>query len=598
MARRAVVVAALEGILQRARAPELAEIALSETVVSLQTAAVETLELIGGNRAGAKEIVESIAAVSKCCIAVGEEVGLSSSALVAELVSESLVAASLLFASEEEECSQDDAGLDRLKFEHKAGVARFLEPLGEALDSFVLEIYETLRRLEDGLQVRWNFRDGGRGGYLALGSTTTASDLQLYEALQALCACALSLVARAVGYRQFSSKSLWEFASEDGLCALVFVKGALCFRQGDWDPQTTCHAPEDLPDLRDTVMGAALGLTGQDIAFSTCDNGGNNIDISSRNEWLALHRATLAAAAGESGILDCLLAYPWLDGLMGADRLPALVSFLNCLMDSVNIPRWSQFLVTLGEQVDALRERLASRQAELWNVLAPLAVPKRGFLRDCASLAFVAPPSSEQCGALLSSCLSSGAGDLEAVISDSEALAALVVFASNSGFSPGNDVLSAVLSHLEYPARAHVVGRLHSWRGPSRVELLSVWMEWLAVPAHDVPPEESHDEVAPTESQATPATAVTTGRTSLRDLLISVPPQLCCSIDGRMLVDPVRSPFGHVYERAILARTLLQTGGICPITGSLLKLDECPRDTEMRKEVFKWVRTSQARKRD
>ncbi|CAJ1327217.1 unnamed protein product, partial [Effrenium voratum] len=176
----------------------------------------------------------------------------------------------------------------------------------------------------------------------------------------------------------------------DALSAVVFAKGALCFQQGPEDADVP--VPEDLPELRDAALGALLGLCAHDVAFRDCLDPEENIDISVRNEQLALHRATVAAAAARQQLMPCLLAYPWATGLTGPERLPELVGFLRETLDSGSFPRWSPFLESLGADVDAWRAEVRAFAPRLWD-LADLAPPRRGVLRDLAALAKSAPPS-------------------------------------------------------------------------------------------------------------------------------------------------------------------------------------------------------------
>merc|ERR1712232_476711 len=85
-------------------------------------------------------------------------------------------------------------------------------------------------------------------------------------------------------------------------------------------------------------------------------------------------------------------------------------------------------------------------------------------------------------------------------------------------------------------------------------------------------------------------------KTGLRDLVCSVPPEIACAVDGRLLVDPVRSPYGQVFERSVLQRALLASGGVCPITRQPLSLDQCPRDATTRKQALAWVRANRDRR--
>lgn len=76
----------------------------------------------------------------------------------------------------------------------------------------------------------------------------------------------------------------------------------------------------------------------------------------------------------------------------------------------------------------------------------------------------------------------------------------------------------------------------------------------------------------------------------MRELLKDVPPELCCALDGRLLVDPVRSPHGQAFERGTLQRALAASGGRCPLTGQPLSLADCPREPGLRRQVLRWVR--------
>jgi len=56
------------------------------------------------------------------------------------------------------------------------------------------------------------------------------------------------------------------------------------------------------------------------------------------------------------------------------------------------------------------------------------------------------------------------------------------------------------------------------------------------------------------------------------------------------MMDPVRTPLGHIFERVGLAHALEVMGGFCPVTGSPLSLEECERQPELRKRIAQWVR--------
>merc|ERR1712232_873989 len=86
------------------------------------------------------------------------------------------------------------------------------------------------------------------------------------------------------------------------------------------------------------------------------------------------------------------------------------------------------------------------------------------------------------------------------------------------------------------------------------------------------------------------AQAPTVQVVGMRDLLHSAPAGLRCTLDGRLLTDPVRSPDGHVFERSVLAQALAKRDGICPVTGKTLSLTDCHRDADLRRDALAWLR--------
>ncbi|CAL1143670.1 unnamed protein product [Cladocopium goreaui] len=286
-----------------------------------------------------------------------------------------------------------------------------------------------------------------------------------------------------MGYNHFSADVLWDFAGEDirdAYSAVVFAKGALCFEQAD------SSYVDDLPELRDAILGALLGLCSHHVAFRDCIDPEANIDIEIRNEQLALHQALVAAAAARQQLMPCLLAFPWRTGLMGDKRLPELVRFLRDrseamrqqkieTLDSGSFPRWSPFLQSLGEEVDEWRREVRLFATELWSLM-DLAPPKRSVLRDLAVLARVAAPTEVVCSALLQHGLAAASGDAVAV-------ASLVALADAAAAS-GDAVLSAVLAHLEDSQRQRVAEMLRSTAPKAEA-----WAQLLeAAPRHAIKP--------------------------------------------------------------------------------------------------------------
>ncbi|CAE7404627.1 unnamed protein product [Symbiodinium natans] len=100
-----------------------------------------------------------------------------------------------------------------------------------------------------------------------------------------------------------------------------------------------------------------------------------------RAEQITLHRAGLAAAAAHRRMLDCLLVFPFHSGLTGADQLPSMVRFLQETTNCGTFDAWSPFLASLAEGVGQWTEDVLRRRADIWGLLASLAVPSRSFLR-------------------------------------------------------------------------------------------------------------------------------------------------------------------------------------------------------------------------
>lgn len=484
--------------------------------------------------------------------------------------------------------------------------AAVLEPLGQALDSFAMQIFASIWRLEEVVQPRWMLVEGGQGGHLVFSEDTGpfqkhSKDLRLYQALQGVCIWTLALVVRTVGYSQFTASLLWEFCSGDALCTLVFAKGALSFTQAS--SETSCvRVPRDILDLRNAVVGAVLGLTSQDIVFATCTDAtqDENLDISVRNQTLFRHHALLAAVAADNGLLHCLLGFPWAS--VGTPRLLSLASFLGALVASISFSDSDQELELWGQQV-------TESSVDLWRIFAPLAVARRGFLRNCAGLAYSAPPSVDAKGTLLLRCLSEQGPD--SLLSDICALAALVAFASNAGSIPeSGEVLTEALSHISFEVRANLCATLRDWHGPVRDEVLASWIAYVNAPALEAAAEKGEDpwfsgvsdpwaaalqrKSEEANTQRTPL--LDPAPASLRDLMSDVPVGFRCSFDGKFLVDPVRAPSGHVFERSVLAREIEARDGRCPVTGTLLALEWCQRDAELRTQIVKWIRANLARK--
>jgi len=76
-----------------------------------------------------------------------------------------------------------------------------------------------------------------------------------------------------------------------------------------------------------------------------------------------------------------------------------------------------------------------------------------------------------------------------------------------------------------------------------------------------------------------------------------VPQELRCAIDGKILGTPLRSPYGHVFEKDTLENWVRMCGSVCPITGQPLRLDDCQEDRAAAQQVLEWAKASKAEHR-
>lgn len=66
------------------------------------------------------------------------------------------------------------------------------------------------------------------------------------------------------------------------------------------------------------------------------------------------------------------------------------------------------------------------------------------------------------------------------------------------------------------------------------------------------------------------------------------PKRFICEITGNILRDPVRSPYGQVFEKRAIRTFLKKHGRKCPITGMPLSKSELQEDSALRAEVSTW----------
>ncbi|KAF4669827.1 hypothetical protein FOL47_002342 [Perkinsus chesapeaki] len=85
-----------------------------------------------------------------------------------------------------------------------------------------------------------------------------------------------------------------------------------------------------------------------------------------------------------------------------------------------------------------------------------------------------------------------------------------------------------------------------------------------------------------------PKQAVRIRRTSPK--LVDAPAELKCSLDGKIMTNPMRSPYGHVFEKKTLEKWFDSCGEICPITDKPLCMDDCKPAHDMKKAIVRYVK--------
>lgn len=438
---------------------------------------------------------------------------------------------------------------------------------------------------------------------------------RLERGLRAICTWLFIALGRAAGYGAITREVLWEVAHGDALWALLLTKGVLSSApEPPAGPQVP--APPDLPALRGAMLKAALELVAPPMAFLREDSTRecNDLPIQIRGVCIARHRARLARAAAQCAFFHTVLQeevlWPEVAAFAAAVVRPVRVGFGD------NPADWpaASVLGTEEETLDGtatqegacsqsallIRQLLRQREA-LWTLLAETACSiddarLNAFLENCATVAHGIPPRASHCETFIGQCLARrDAGMLKL-----GSLAAVCVLAANSDLGAETSMLAPHLQALAESELEQLRCCLAHWRGPVNRKCLESWVPAPQVAMHhEAPP--IKDEQAPSVPlpAAAPAAPHLLSRTApeqadrrkeLQQLLSAAPAEFACTLDGGLLADPVRSPYGHVFERGSLSRALAETGGSCPVTGQPLDLEQCPRAPELRQQITKWVR--------
>ena len=74
--------------------------------------------------------------------------------------------------------------------------------------------------------------------------------------------------------------------------------------------------------------------------------------------------------------------------------------------------------------------------------------------------------------------------------------------------------------------------------------------------------------------------------------LIDAPQEYRCAIDGKVMTNPLKSPYGHNFEKKTLEKWVASCGSVCPITSKPLRLADCLVDKELKAQIVAWLKAS------
>lgn len=417
---------------------------------------------------------------------------------------------------------------------------------------------------------------------------------RLLHAVQGICAWTCAALGRTTGYDRFSSVLLWGWACNDAFWALTLAKGVLSIRHDDAEDSNVL-VPSDLADLQRMMLHAVLGLACSSVAFSF-ETLSDDKSIFARTAELVRHRAELAIALQSCQLVQELI---WATARVGVEAGSHFAAFLAALLQ-LELDREAGWIASSDFARDAnqqskqasadLGEFLQRFRWDIWNIIAdaPLGCGgtlARGFLQDCANLAYVCPPVEQSGQKFLSNCLVCNCTRGVAA-DDAFSLAALCIFAANSELPCDARPLKEAFVGVSYTGAELVFDQWAGWRGPVRTDALKHWaMALTNAPSPELPVQPP--EIVSDSSATTP----TAGRRNiLRGMLHDIPAQFRCALDGQLMMDPVCSPQGNYFERVVLSSALDANGGHCPITAQVLSLEDCPRVPELRRKIAQWVR--------
>lgn len=72
--------------------------------------------------------------------------------------------------------------------------------------------------------------------------------------------------------------------------------------------------------------------------------------------------------------------------------------------------------------------------------------------------------------------------------------------------------------------------------------------------------------------------------------VVECPDDMRCGIDGKVMIQPIISPYGHHFEKKTLEKWITNCGSVCPVTQKPMRMEECQLDAEMKKRIVKFLK--------
>lgn len=72
--------------------------------------------------------------------------------------------------------------------------------------------------------------------------------------------------------------------------------------------------------------------------------------------------------------------------------------------------------------------------------------------------------------------------------------------------------------------------------------------------------------------------------------VVECPEEMRCGIDGKVMTQPMVSPYGHRFEKKTLEKWMSSCGQVCPITQKPMTMNDCQPDGEMKKAIVKFLK--------